>query len=184
MKRTIITAAVLGLAAITPQLASAADGKISFTGSLTDVTCSIGPGAGASGGADMTVNLPTLSVKALAGVGSRAGSTPFSVVIGGAGETGCTNGKIASIRWEPAGSPQIDATTGRLNNAGSAAGVQVSVWNNNGQEINLYQNSNPSVATIVNNTATLQYVAEYYAAQGGVGPGSVDTFAVYSMSYN
>lgn len=180
-----IAAAFVGLAALVPQLASAADGTITFKGDLADVTCTIKPGPGATGGSDMTVQMPKISVSALAEPGKYAGSTPFSVQIGGPGEAKCADGKIARIWWETTQSPLIDTATGRLNNdVSGAAGVQVSVFNDEGAEMNLYQNSNPSTAVIENNTAILKYSAQYFSNNGGIEAGTVNTSAVFSMHYN
>jgi len=177
--------AALGFAAV--GTASAADGKITFKGSISDVTCTVTGGAGTDGGVqNFTVSLPNVSKTALDTAGDRAGDTAFAVIIGGAGQTGCTNGKLASLKFEPAQSP-VDAATGRLINstaAGEAAVVQVGLLNNSKQDINLYNNTNSPVATIASNTATVNYWAQYYAPTTGVTSGAVDTYVMYSVVYN
>lgn len=177
--------AALGFAAI--GTASAADGKITFKGKIEDTTCSVTGGTGTDGVAqNFIVTLPTVSKSTLAAAGSRAGDTQFSVVVGGAGQTGCTDGKVVKVKFEGAQSP-VDAATGRLKNtvaAGNAAVVQVGLLNDAKADINLIDNTNSPTATIASNTATLSYWAQYYAPATGVTAGLVDTFAMYSVVYN
>jgi len=188
MKKTLLSAALVAVvgSAVIPS-AFAADGKITFKGQISDVTCTVTGGTGTDGGAqNFTVTLPTIPKTALDVAGDRAGDTPFSVVIGGTGQTGCTNGKVASLKFEAAQSP-VDAATGRLINsiaAGSAAVVQVGLLNDTKQDINLYTSAGSTAAAIAGNTATLNYWAQYYAPTTGVTSGAVDTYVMYSAQYN
>ena len=187
MNKILLSTAMLALGFAAVGTASAADGKITFKGTISDVTCTVTGGTGTDAGAqNFIVNLPTVSKTALDAAGDRAGDTAFSVVIGGAGQTGCTNGKVASLKFEPTQSP-VDAVTGRLINsvvAGSAAVVQVGLMNQAKQDINLYTDANSPTATIAGNTATLNYWAQYYAPTTGVTSGTVDTYVMYSAVYN
>jgi len=188
MKKTLLsTALVAVVAAVAMPSAFAADGKIAFTGDITDITCTVtaGPGTTGSNG-NFAVAMGSVNKSALATIGARAGDTPFALIIGGSGQTGCTNGKVARLRFEPAQSP-VDMTTGKLTNAaGTAAVVQVGLLNKNKADINL---ANPNDAanlgqTIVGNTATMNYWAQMYAPATGVTSGTVDTFVMYSLQYN
>lgn len=187
MKKTLISAALVAVvgAAVVPS-AFAADGKINFVGTIEDTTCTVTGGPGTSGGAqDFTVTLPTVQKTALAAAGARAGDKDFSVIIGGSGQTGCTDGKIVKLQFEAGQSP-VDAATGRLVNQapGTALDVQVGLLNDQKQDINLNDGTNNTVATIAGNTATLKYFAQYYAPNGSVTAGTVDTFVMYSVGYN
>ncbi|MEJ8812454.1 fimbrial protein [Variovorax ureilyticus] len=186
MKKNLLSAAltvVIG-ASVVPS-AFAADGKITFKGQIEDATCSVTGGAGTDGGAqDFTVTLDKVQKAALGVAGARAGDKAFSVKIGGAGETGCPDGKIAGLKFEQAQSP-VDVATGRLTNvAGTAAVVQVGLLNEQKQDINLNDGTNAPVATIAGNTATINYFAQYYAPATGVTAGTVDTYVMYSVAYN
>lgn len=189
MNKTLLSAALVaafGLTAIGN--AAAADGKITFNGMITDVTCTVKGGEGTDGGAqNFTVTLPTVSVTALNAADKVAGETPFTVILGGSGEANCTNGKVAYLRFEPLSSP-VDAATGRLINqaAGGATKVQVELLNKGKAPINLYTGANAdgSKETISGNTATLQYGAQYHATGGASTAGAVSTFANYSVVYN
>jgi len=188
MNKTLLSTAmvaVLGFAAI--GTASAADGKITFRGFIEDTTCTVTGGTGTDGAAqNFTVTLPHIQKTALDAAGDRAGDTPFSVIVGGSGQTGCTNGKVVKLKFEGAQSP-VDAATGRLKNtvaAGNAAVVQIGLLNDAKADINLVDNTNSTTATIAANTATLNYWAQYYAPTTGVTTGTVDTFVMYSLAYN
>lgn len=188
MNKTLLSAAMVaafGLSTIAT--ASAADGKITFVGQITDVTCTVKGGTGTDGGLqNFTVTLPTVSTTALAAVDQVAGETPFEVIIGASGQTGCTNGKIAVLRFEPLSSP-VNQATGRLINqaAGGATNVEVELLNKAKAPINLYTNANGagSEETIAGNTATLKYGAQYHATNGASTAGAVNTFANYSVIY-
>ena len=188
MKNTFASAAIVaafGIFAAAP--AAAADGKITFTGDITDVTCTVtaGPGTTGSNG-NFAVAMGSVNKSALATVGARAADTPFALIVGGSGQTNCTNGKVVKLRFEPAQSP-VDMATGRLTNvAGTAAVVQVGLMNKNRADINL---ANPFDAanigeTITGNTATMSYWAQMYAPATGVTAGTVNTYVMYSLSYN
>ncbi len=186
MKKNLLSAAsvaVLGMA-MAPA-AFAADGTITFNGTITDSVCLVTGGAGTNGASkDFTVTLPTVQTTTLDAAGDRAGDTYFEVKLSGAN---CTDGKVAKLWWETAQSPNIDVATGRLKNstaAGAANNVQVGLKNNVGADINLFQNSNPSTVTIANHEGTLAYTAQYVATGGAAGAGSVTTSVVYSVAYN
>ena len=186
MNKTLLCmAAALGFAVV--GTASAADGKINFTGDITDVTCTVtaGPGTTGSNG-NFAVAMGSVNKSALATVGARAADTPFSLIIGGSGQTNCANDKIVKLRFEPAQSP-VDMATGKLTNAaGTAAVVQVGLLNKNKADINLANpNDTANIGeTITGNTATMNYWAQMYAPATGVTSGTVDTFVMYSLQYN
>jgi major type 1 subunit fimbrin (pilin) len=200
MKKTIlpaILAATFGAIALAPQQAAAANGKITFTGAISDTTCTVTGGGNAAGTGDITVSMPTVSKTALDAVGATAGDTPFSLVLGGGAN--CTNGKTASLWIETSLTPSLDTATGALKNTGTAAAVQVRLVNpanNNPIKLNIntpvtsgatvVSTSNQPAATISGNTATLNYAAQYLnpTTQGAVTAGSVSTYLTYSMQYN
>lgn len=183
----------VGLCALA-NTAMASDGTITFTGEITDVTCTVTGGGAASGsGNGITVTLNKANSSALSSVGSTAGDTAFSLILGG---TNCTNGKTAALSVESAQTAQLDTTTGALKNTGTATGVEVRLFNKasnsainlglggtltNGNSL-ITENHQPA-ATIANNTATLNYYAQYLAT-GTITAGTVSTSLVYSMIYN
>ena len=164
---------------------------------INDTACTISGGNGASGNGDISVKLPTVSASALKTSGLTAGDTPFSLVLGGG--TNCTNGKTAAL-WVEIGSTPLDNSTGALINQESAGAknVQVRLLNPaataNDRVINLRSNvsvaagntllaNNQPAATIAENKATLNYIAQYLST-GVATAGKVSTYLTYSMQYN
>ncbi|MDN6859911.1 fimbrial protein [Pseudomonas sp. CAN2814] len=195
MKKRISAAALISAVGLSGLASSAMaeDGTITFKGEITDTTCTVSGGGAATGTGDITVQMPTVSKSALPSVGSTAGDTSFSLVLGGAN---CADGKTAAMNVETSQTLQLDYATGALKNTGTASGVQVRLVNPaNNQPINLgvngtYANgatvvsgSNQPAATTQGNSATLNYAAQYLAVDP-VDAGSVNTSLVYSMSYN
>ncbi|MDR0184018.1 fimbrial protein [Lysobacter arvi] len=188
MSKTLICAALFSALGFTSLSAAAADGKITFTGTISDVTCTIKGGDNTNGGtSNFTVTLPSVSTTALAAAGQTAGDTPFSVIVGGSGQSGCKDGKIAKL-WFETSTPTVDAANGgRLKNTASAGAtnVLVGLLNKANAPIDLSDNTgvDGSEETIADNTATLQYTAQYYAT-GAAGAGDVNTYVNYSVVYN
>ena len=187
---------VIGSLFMLSQAAMAADGTITFIGNISDTSCTVTGGGAAKGTGSITVNMPTVSTKALASTGQTAGDTPFSLILGGAE---CTNGKTAALWVETTATPALDSATGALKNqqSGGAANVAVRLINAaNNDPINLGINAavalndkvitanNQPAATIAEHAATLNYVAQYLAIGAAAGPGKVSTYLTYSMQYN
>lgn len=190
MKQIKIVSAIavtLGLAlAGSASAQSSYGGTITFTGAVSDSTCTVSGGAGTSGATgNFSVALTPVAATDLAAAGDTAGPTNFSLTIGGPGQAGCTNGNIAAISFMPS-STQIDAATGALANAlsGEATNVEVQLVDAAGTVINLADPSFQATATIANNTATIPFTAQYLAVGGAATPGSVQTNVVYQLTYN
>jgi major type 1 subunit fimbrin (pilin) len=185
MKHTLIAAAATAAILALSSNAMAADGTINITGEVTATTCLINGSDPTLGAVDIPVDLPEVSVSSLRAAGERAGAKRYDVVLGGAGDTACVDGQVASMHFE-ATSPAIDAATGRLNNdttLGNAENVQVAIKNLDGSEIDLRDSNNSQEVVIAGNTATLSYFAEYVAT-APVTAGPVATRVQYSMVYN
>lgn len=189
MKKTILSAALAAVAAVVSiPSAAAADGTITFTGNITADTCTVkGGNPGSPTAASFTVTLPNVDAPSLGAANQIAGTTPFQIVIGGPGQTGCTNGKTVRANWEAG--PTIDAVTGALKNTAAsspASNVQIALFSQGGTIINLaglYNDpSNPS-AVIASNAATLNYQAAYKAT-GAATAGAVASQVNYSVTYN
>lgn len=189
MKKHLLSAALVaafGFSAIGN--ASASDGKITFTGTISAATCTVKGGTGTdSAASDFTVTLPTVSTTALSAADKSAGDTPFTVVVGGAGQTGCTDGKVAALKFEALSSP-VSSSTGRLTNhtaAGAATQVEIALLNKGNEVINLAtgDKSSGSEETIASNSATLKYGARYVATGGAATAGSVSSYINYSVTY-
>lgn len=175
MKKTILPS-LAALAALAPMAASASDGLLTFNGMVTATTCVINGGL-----PDFTRILPQISASALPAANSTAGTTNFSIVL-----TSCTptTGSVIALFQPGVG---VDPVTGRLNNGGSAANVQIQLLNSAGGIIFAgaplaTQNSGAAVP-LVDGAATLNYAARYFANGGGVGSGTVEAKVTYSIEY-
>ncbi|WP_059412176.1 fimbrial protein [Cupriavidus basilensis] len=189
MKRTIVASLAttcVALAALTPSLSQAFDGQIDFTGSITDVSCTIN-GHQPGGGNHTLVDLGTINPNVFTGLNARSTAVPFSLALGGG--TNCIDGRKALVSFDT-GSSNIDPNTGNLIlvGTGAAKGVQVEVSDaGNGASgkipLNVAQTT-PQTATISGNTATLTYSAVYVQTAGSITPGAANTFIRYTMVYN
>lgn len=189
MKQYIIAAAVaLSLGSVAAASAQTANGgTITFTGVVTDTTCTITGGSGTNGGRNnFIVALDAVPVTALPAAGAQAGPKDFNVVIGGPGQGSCTDGKVASMAFLTS-SPQVDPTTGTLKNAlaGEATNTNIELLDGSGNVINLASAANAVTSpAIVNNMATIPFTAQYLAVGGAATPGLVSTSVVYAVEYN
>lgn len=163
----IITTVMLSLAATSVQ---ASDGSITVNGSLITNTCTVNNGTGNN----IIVNLPTLATSSLKNSGQTAGSTKFSILLSSCSAT------QAQTYFEAG--PGI-ASDGNLLNSGTASNVEVQLLNNQGNAINLSNNSGSQQVNIVAGAASLDYYAQYYAT-GQTGAGSVTSTVKYTVSYN
>jgi major type 1 subunit fimbrin (pilin) len=183
---------VLGCATLfCVQTAQAADGLVSFEGTISSQTCKIN---GLGKDANLSVKLPTVSASALATTGDKAGATQFEFKL-----TECTTASgTAYPYFEPGAS--IDAETGRLKisttGPGLAKNVQVELLNEDRSPIDLAKGAdeqNVKVATLeskisgtppqTTGEATIKLFAQYVATGGAAAAGSVNTTVQYAMVY-
>lgn len=160
----------------TPIAAHASDGTISFSGAVNGSTCTVKLNGGSASG---TVTLPTVSTSSLTSSGTTAGSTEFALDI-----SGCTfSGATSVTAYFEAGS-NVDPTTGRLNNTGSATNVQLQLFlgSNYASKVAAGQ-SNQNSATALTGAGALKYGVEYYAT-GTAGAGTVSSSVTYSLIYS
>nr|WP_199043641.1 type 1 fimbrial protein [Dyella sp. ASV24] len=189
MKNFKIASALVALGLVVAGSASAASsngGTIRFTGAVTDETCTITGGTGTDGGeSNFTVALDPVPASALPSSGSIANEKAFQIIIGGAGQGTCVDGKIATMRFLPS-SPRVSAATGNLMNAlsGQATKTEVQLLDAPaGKALDLRTGATLASTTITNNQATITMAAQYFAT-GAATPGLVDTSVVYGVTYN
>lgn len=165
--------------------AQAIDGTITINGTVSATTCTVNVNGGS---ANNLVTLPTVGTSALAGVGSSAGATAFSI-----GVSGCTTSQASMAPYfESAASSTINA--GRL--ATSVSGVDIQILNSAGVAVNLsgsaavsagqtgqgvpvvaFTGANPTKA------ATSNFFARYYSNAASVGTGAVSVSLAYTITY-
>ncbi|PRY05867.1 fimbrial protein [Paraburkholderia sp. BL25I1N1] len=185
MKSMISATAIAasGLFCLVPLYANAADGTITFTGNVTDTTCSINGNASGTP-ADKTVTLADVPTGSLTQVGNTAGTTnsaDLQFVL-----TGCSGTATKVIAGFENG-PTVDQATGFLSSSGTAKNVEVQLLNAQMQVINVTTGANNDIGsngvTIdVDGATTLQYYARYYAT-AAAAPGTVISSVQYTMEY-
>jgi major type 1 subunit fimbrin (pilin) len=151
--------------------AHAADGTISFTGTLQGTTCTTAV-AGTSG----TVALARVNTSSLAAVNARSGRTSFSIAL-----SGCSGVNNVTASFVGA---NIDTNSGRLRDTGANAGrVSIAVMDaSSGRDIKLGTDISSPVA-ISGGTASIPFLAEYNADAVGAVAGAVSSTVAYELSY-
>jgi major type 1 subunit fimbrin (pilin) len=180
---TVAAAATLATIALASTGANAADGTITFTGSVTDTTCSID--AKVAGSADKNVTLRPVTAGTLASKGQTAGTTDGTDLTFAL--SGCSTETKAVARF--VNGPTVDQTTGYLENqapVGGATNVQVRLLNASRAPINIVTGDNNDMdgngVQLVTGAANLKYFAEYYAT-GKATAGPVNTSVQYTFDY-
>jgi major type 1 subunit fimbrin (pilin) len=182
MNKILLSAAIiasLGIAAIAPQTARAADGTITITGKVVAQTCTVNGNAFGTP-ASVNVALPLVLAPVLTSAGSVAGTTPFSIAIANCDPA------LTSVQTFFSGG-NIDGSTGNLKNTGTATKVQVQLLNSGAAVMPLNGGTaslqNSPTATLSSGAATLNYSAQYISPTGGATPGSVNTSVAFTMIY-
>jgi major type 1 subunit fimbrin (pilin) len=188
MKKLILPAALIaGLGALAVQSAMAADGTITFNGSISSVTCTVHGGAPGASGGNFTVTLPKAAAADFPSAGSVAGATAYNIYVGASGEADCANGTKVNVYYEPT-SPNIDPATGYLNltaGTGVATGVKLQLLNAGDKSvINLATAPSSTQVTVAGNTATLPFYAQYVSTAASVTAGTANSSVLYSIQYN
>lgn len=178
MKNTLAPAMMAAGMALASQGAEAADGTITFSGSITGQSCTIN--GNDTGAKSFTVALPAVSAASLGAAGATAGRTPFTIAL-----TNCASGSSTPHAYFEAG-PTTDANTGNLIlEAGGASNVEIGLRNADFSPIKAgfadhLQNSHGVALT--NGSATLWYYAEYVAT-GAATVGAANSSVLYTITY-
>ncbi|MEW5288913.1 fimbrial protein [Erwinia papayae] len=171
-------AAVIFAACSSANVYAAAEGTITFNGTLQATTCN----SSINGGdASADVELPIVGVNQLASAGQTAGQTQFTIGLSGCegvlttaaaffetGDTVDSNGRLID---------QNDTTDQKvafqLRNAGNQSIIVVG---------NSSQETNNTYGEMVDGSLTLPYLVEYYA-NSAAGAGTVTSNVTYSIMY-
>ena len=175
----------MALAIASAPVKAANDGSINFKGKLTATTCKVEGEDPAGDNVKKEVLMGSVPVGHLSAAGSYATGKYFDIKIGGAGETDCTDGVKAMVRFDPR-SPLIDGVTGNLkvDPAGSpATNVQIRLFDLGGTTpLNLLRDTSRPVE-IASNQATLPFVAEYFSPAGGATAGDANSIVGFQVIY-
>ncbi|OXJ02932.1 MULTISPECIES: fimbrial protein [Burkholderia] len=182
-------AAGIASAALVPSLAHAFDGELAFYGSISDATCNVnGQAPGSSNRQEVQLG-DRVDPAMFDAIGKTSNDVEFSVKIGG--NTGCTDGTKVVMEFDPV-SVNINPSTGNLKLIGTrpAEGIEIQIkdaGNTKSGKIMLgTPQTDPQIATVASNTATLTYKAAYVstALPAGIKAGSGNSFIRYVLAYH
>lgn len=173
MNKNLIAVAVLAACAISP-VAFAADGTVKFTGSITDLACTVDTES-----KNQIVNLGTLSKAAFTAESKTAGAKEFSLVLKDCPLTVTS----AKVRFDGQQVPGDNSILALSNAADKAANVGIQLTDNQNNVINLHQDS--AAYNLTTEVNKLKFVAKYYATGTGndVTPGSANAVADFTIIY-
>lgn len=171
MKVLTTSLSVLAAMLITSTSHAATTGKVSFTGKVYNQTCDVSPAT-----ADQTVILSDVRASALDLAGKTANPTNFTLSL-----KGCTKGATVGFKFDQV---NVDATTGTLNSSGTAQNVNVQILDRNSAPIALNAQTKADYVKVLANDIPIDYLykAQYYAT-GEATPGTVSTYATFSIDY-
>ncbi|MDQ7995894.1 MAG: fimbrial protein [Luteibacter sp.] len=179
MNLKAITSALL-IAGLAAPSAFASTGTVTFTGSITNVTCTVDGGAPGNG-PDFTVNIGAVNAADFANVGDTSGNTGYRIYIGKAGETTCADGTKVWASYDTGST--VDPATGALKTVGAATGVQIRLFDKNGQPIDIWNDKQDSVKeVVVGNQALLAYSASYQRT-GNITAGDANSSVTYTVRF-
>jgi major type 1 subunit fimbrin (pilin) len=178
MNLKIVSSALL-LAGLAAPAAFAETGTITFTGSITSVTCDV-DGNG-TGGPDFTVDLGGVNAGDFKNVGDVPSKVGFRIFVGGNAE--CTPGTKVYAQFEP-GALVDDSGMVLLDSVdGSAKGVLIRLFNEEEQPIDII-GSQKWIKKVVgddNRATIIHYVG--YERTGAVSAGSANGKVTYTIRY-
>lgn len=179
--KKIISTLVLGLGISAG--AMAADGTITFNGTVLATTCNItiAGGTAAATAATGTVNLPIVPASVFTAAGDTSFGTAFTI-----GLSGCNaslNGKTAAFHHFAGTSIKPD---GRLNNTGTATNMAIALYSGTGLSgtfINLNSALNTPTQTVTGAAATFPLFATYSPTATPVVAGTVVSNVDFFLNY-
>src|SRR5450830_870917 len=128
---------------------------------------------------NLAVTLPTVSASALASSGQTATPTPFTISLT------ARNPNSGNVRAFFETGPNVDVTTRRLKNNGTATNLQIGLLNTDNTPISIGAASGAQGTASValsGGSANLTYLAQYVAT-GAVAAGTVTTSVTYSIEF-
>lgn len=163
--------------------AFASDGTITFTGEITNVSCSVS-GEG-NVGPDFTVPMAGVDGSKFTGVGTRVGETGFRLYVGKTGETSCAPGTTVWAAFDP-DSTLTDPNTGmvRLAGASTAAGVQFRLLNENQEVIDIWGDQKVVKKVVgTDNQTILAHVVAFEQTAATVAAGTATGSVKYTLRF-
>ncbi len=173
MNKNFIAVAVLAASAISP-VAFAADGTVNFTGSITDIACTVDTDS-----KNQIVDLGKVSKTAFTAESKTAGAKEFSLVLKDCPPTVTS----AKVRFDGQQVPGDNSILALNDAADKASNVGIQLSDNQNNVINLYQDS--AAYNLTTDVNYLKFVAKYYATGTGndVTAGSANAVTDFTIIY-
>lgn len=174
MKKSLIAAALLTGSAFT-SMANAADGTINFTGTITDVACTV-----TAGTATQTVAMGTVASSALSAVGATSAPTRFNIVL-----SSCPAAVTsATIKFDGPTNPTNSSLLALTNVAGVATGVGIGLYQQDSVTQIPMGNASASQTLSTLTDTTFNFIAKYVATSAAVVAGSANAVSDFTVIYN
>ncbi|MGH8449364.1 fimbrial protein [Pseudomonas sp.] len=174
MKKSLIAAALLTGSAFA-SMANAADGTINFTGTITDVACTV-----TTGTASQTVAMGTIASSALGTVGATSAPTRFNIVL-----TTCpATVTSATIKFDGPANPANSSLLALTNVAGVATGVGIGLYQQDAVTQIPVGGASASQALSTSTDTTFNFIAKYVATNATVVAGSANAVSDFTVIYN
>jgi len=171
MKKLIIAASII---ASVSTAAFADDGKINFTGSITDDACTVVNDMSSP----LSVELKTVSSKAFKAAGNTASPTGFSIKL-----TGCPAAMTsAAVKFDGTADSNVNTILALTQEAGVATNVGIQLTDNKDVVVPLHTASSSYPLTVGDNK--LDFVARYYATAATVTAGPANATSNFTIVYN
>ncbi|EXF95613.1 ferrous iron transporter B [Pseudomonas fluorescens HK44] len=174
MKSNIISLGVLSCL-FAAGAANAADGTISFTGSVVAAACTVSTQTAAQ-----TVNLGTINSSGFTSAGTVAGATRFDITLASCPSTITKT----SVKFD--GTP--DATDSRLlalTSGQTATGLGIAIYESNGTTLIPMQTASASKDLEADATSTtMTFIAKYMSTAANVGAGTASASTSFTIAYN
>lgn len=179
MKLNVLRLAVLTLlagAAVQAHAQTVTQGRVNFEGTLTPDTCAVMPGS-----TNQTVTLPTVSTQSLSAANDTAGSTPFQIHVNNCPSTiNQVAAHFEMTNMEPGHFTLKNLATG----IGAADAVTVQLLEADGTALPAGSTGRAFAVTGTGTArgATMTYGGQYFAL-GATTPGTVQTYAEFTLAY-
>ncbi|QDE37880.1 type 1 fimbrial protein [Luteibacter pinisoli] len=177
MNLKIVTSALL-IAGLAAPSAFAETGTITFNGKITDVTCSVD--GNDTGLPNFAVDLGSVSAGDFKNVGDNVGQTGFKLKIGG--EASCADGTKVWAAFDADGAT-VDPATGLVRvTGGTAKGVNIRLFDENGLKVNAWTNDSPVKKVVADNVAMIYHAASFERV-GAITAGDAVGRVKYTINY-
>lgn len=169
--KTLFTSAALSAAALFMATNSqASDGTLNFTGSITDVACTVNTPS-------QEVNLGSISAASLNGAaGKRAAETQFNIEL-----LDCPADSSVEVKFDGPADAAYPELLELNSGATTATGVAIELSDREQSHIKLGQNSKPYAITTGANTLT--FYAGYMSTAETVTAGEANATAQFTLVY-